>query len=151
MDKISILVSACLLGDNVKYNSSNNLVVGLNEKLKDFDVIKVCPEVLAGLGVPRDTIEVYNNKVLSNKGIDVTSKIYKANDKIIKLIKEKNIKYAILKEKSPTCGVHEIYDGTFSHTKIKGSGMLTRTLIENNITVFNELEIGEFLIKFRHL
>lgn len=151
MSKINILVSACLLGDNVKYNGKNNLIPNLDDKLKDFNIIKVCPEILANLGCPRDPIEIKSNKVITSNNIDVTPNINLAISKILNLVKINNIKYAVLKESSPTCGVNTIYDGNFSHTKIKGSGMLTRTLIKNNVLVFNEFQIDELLIKLRHL
>ena len=135
---MKIIVSACLLGDNVKYDGTNNKNDDLIYFLKDYEVIKVCPEVMGGLPIPRISAEIKNKHVINKDGIDVTNEYNMGAEKVLKIAKENNIKIAILKKNSPSCGSNKIYDGTFSHTLIDGDGITTRLLKENGIEVFNE-------------
>ena len=134
-----ILVSACLCGVNCKYNGQNNLNENVLELLKKGEAILVCPEQLGGLTTPRSPseIQVINNEihVVNNDGIDVTKEFKKGAEEVLRLAKELNIKKAILKKKSPSCGLGEIYDGTFSNTLTKGNGITANLLIENGIEV----------------
>lgn len=136
-----ILVSACLLGTNCKYNGSNNFNEKVIEYIKDKEVIPICPEVLGGLSIPRNPSEIIGNRVINNKGKDVTKEYIKGAEEVLKLAKELNIEEALLKEKSPSCGVHKIYDGTFTNTKIDGVGITTKILKENNIKVYSEEDL----------
>lgn len=140
-----VLISACLLGINCKYNGMNNLSPQLIEDLKKADIIciPVCPEQLGGLSTPRKPCEItldHIDKIIiqNEEGIDVTLNFLNGVDETIKLLDFLNIQFAILKEKSPSCGSHVIYDGTFSHTLIKGQGVLTRKLLEKGIRVIGE-------------
>ena len=135
---MKIMVSACLLGDNVKYNGKNNYNKGLVEFLKDYDVIKVCPEVMGGLTIPRIPSEINDNKVLNKEGIDVTESFNKGAIKTLEIAKRENIKVAILKEKSPSCSSNKIYDGTFSGKLIDGYGITANLLRTNSIIVLDE-------------
>ena len=134
-------VSKCLCGYNCKYNGSNNL----NDKLKDLEnnneVITICPEIFGGLPVPRIPFELKDGRAINKEGLDITDKVINGCNKALKLILDNNIDLVILKENSPTCGVNYIYDGTFTHTKIKGCGLLTQMLKENNIKVISDEEI----------
>ena len=125
---MKILVSACLLGENCKYNGGNNF----NEKVAAFvrgrEVIPVCPETLAGLGIPRIPIEICGDRVISQSGEDVTEKLQTAVATILSQIKDEDVECAILKSRSPTCGVHQVYDGTFSGTLTDGAGVLAAAL-----------------------
>ena len=144
---MKIMVSACLLGDNVKYNGKNNRNEKLIDFLKDYDVIKVCPEVLGGLSIPRDPSEIRKNFVYNNKNIDVTRYFLSGAYKVLEIIKSQNIKVAILKENSPSCGSNYIYDGTFKNKKIKGMGITSKVLKENGITILNENNYKEYFEK----
>ncbi len=135
---VKILVSACLLGVNCKYNGKNNYT---NLNLDDYEVIPFCPEVSGGLSIPRDSCEILNNKVISINNEDRTHNFIDGANKALELCIKHNIKLAILKEKSPSCGVYNIYDGTFTGTLIKGSGITTTLLKENGIQVLNETDI----------
>ncbi len=142
---MKILVSSCLLGNNVKYNGKNNLnnlVLKLKEK---YELIPICPEVMGNLSIPRSPSEIRGNKVVNKDNIDLTNNFYLGANKALNIAKENNIKYAILKEKSPSCGINIIYDGSFSSKVIKGSGITTRLLRENNIICFSENEIDKLL------
>ena len=135
---MKIIVSACLLGDNVKYDGTNNKNNELINFLNDYEVIKVCPEVMGGLSIPRMPSEISNNKVLNKEGIDVTNEFILGAQKTLEIAKENGVKIAILKKNSPSCGSNTIYDGTFTHTLINGDGITSKLLKENGITVLNE-------------
>ena len=125
---MKIAVSASLMGENCKYNGGNNL----NQRVIDFiggkEYIKICPEVLAGLGTPRVPIEIVNGEVISRDGVNVDKAIREAVEKILSMLKNEEIECVILKSRSPTCGVKEVYDGTFSGRLIKGEGTLAEAL-----------------------
>ena len=135
---MKIMVSACLLGDNVKYNGANNKNDELIAFLKDYEVIRVCPEIFGGLSTPRDPSEIINNKVVTINGMDVTNEFTNGARKTLEIAKANNIKIAILKKNSPSCGSDTIYDGTFSHKVVNGDGITARLLKENGIIVFDE-------------
>ena len=141
----NLLISSCLVGNNTKYNGKNNYLP-LIEKLKDkYNLIVICPEVMGGLSIPRDPSEIKGDKVISNKGNDVT-KEYNLGAKIaLELAKKYNCKKALLMEKSPSCGVRKIYDGTFSKNLIDGMGITTKLLYENKIEVYSKDEIDLLL------
>lgn len=137
-----VLVSACLIGNNCKYNGKNNRNEKIIEFLKDKEVILVCPEVMGGLSTPRlkSEIVVSNKelKVLNEEGNDVTSNFVMGAQIALKRAQANNVKLAILKEKSPSCGVKKIYNGEFNGTKVDGSGVFSRLLIEKGIKVLTE-------------
>ena len=136
-----ILVSACLLGNNVKYNGNNNynsLVISLS---KDYELIPFCPEMDGGLSCPRNPSEIRGNKVFSNQNVDVSDNFYKGASIALDLAKKNNPEFIVLKEGSPSCGVNLIYDGTFTNNKIKGQGITTRLLKENGYKVISEEDL----------
>ena len=138
-----LIVSACLLGENCKYNGKNNYVDKI-ELLKDkFEIIPICPEVFGGLGIPRLKSEINNDIVINEKGLDVTKYFTFGATKALELAKD--AKYALLKDGSPSCGSSYIYDGTFSSNRINGMGITTRLLKNNSIIVFSENEIEKLL------
>ncbi len=140
----NILISACLLGINCKYNGKNNYIASALQLRKKYNLIPVCPEVLGGLSVPRNPSEVLNDKVISNKGVNVTNEYNLGAKKALEIARKNNCKIAILKEYSPSCG-KETYDGSFSHKIINRPGITTKLLFENNIKVYSELEIEKIL------
>lgn len=144
---MKIAVSSCLLGINCKYNGKSNY----NEeilKLKDkYELIPICPEVLGGLSIPRTPAEILNNKIINQIGIDVTNNYIDGANKALQILKDNNINIAILKAKSPSCGKGEIYDGTFTHTLIKGNGITSQLFLDNGITVYNEFNFTDILDK----
>lgn len=142
-----IIVSACLLGDKTKYDGHSNYTPLIKDVKEKFDVIVICPEVNGGLPTPRLPSEIKGDRVINQKGKDVTKYFDKGVDYVTRIVKYFNIKKALLKEKSPSCGVHEVYDGTFSHKVVSGSGWLTRKLKSLGVEVYNENEIEELLNK----
>ena len=139
--KEKILVSACLLGINCKYSGSNNLNEKVLEYLKDKEVIPICPEILGGLSTPRPSSEIINDKVINNKNEDVTKEYKKGAEESLKLAKLFNVKKALLKAKSPSCGCGKIYDGTFKGILVDGDGITTRLFKDNGIEVITEIDL----------
>lgn len=142
---MNILVSACLLGINCKYNGENNLQEILKEKVGDYNFIPVCPEQLGGLGTPRQPSERLGDKILSKCGKDVTDNFTRGANEALDIAKLYGCKYAILKEKSPSCGYGQIYDGTFTGRLTYGNGVTSELLEKNNIKIIGESKLKDFL------
>lgn len=141
-----VLISACLLGENTKYNGKNNYLKGIEKLFPICDLIIICPEVMSGMKTPRNPSEIQNDKVINSQNKDVTHFFHSGAALVSYIAKENNVKYALLKENSPSCGVHKIYDGSFTSKLIDGQGITTRALIKMGIQVFSEKEIN-FLIQ----
>ena len=139
--KEKILVSACLLGIDCKYSGGNNLNEKVLEYIKDYEVIPVCPEIMGGLSTPRPPSERIGDKVLNNQGTNVTNEYTKGALETLKLAKLFNVKKALLKAKSPSCGKGKVYDGTFTSTLIEGNGVTVDLLESNGIEVISEQEL----------
>lgn len=140
-NKESIIVSACLLGINCKYNGGNNHNPQMDRVLKQYHVIPVCPEQLGGLRTPRPPAEIKNNKVVRQNGEDVTAYFEKGAQETLGIAILFSVKTAILKDKSPSCGKNFIYNGNFEEQLIKGEGITTSLLLENNIRIVSENEL----------
>src|SRR6056297_1840820 len=144
-----ILISACLLGINCKYSGGNNKIKELKDLLKNETLIPVCPEQLGGLETPRNPSEIIIKNgekfVVDKNGNDVTLQFLKGAEETLKIVNIFNIKEAILKSNSPSCGFGSVYDGTFSGKLIKGDGVTTSLLKSNNIKIFNEINYIEKL------
>ena len=141
---MKIMVSACLLGDNVRYDGNNNYNQELVDFLKNHEVIKVCPETLGGLTTPRIPAEILGDKVINKEGTDVSNEYNEGALKTLELAKENDVTVAIFKRNSPSCGFNAIYDGTFTHTITKGDGITAKLLNENGIKVLNEDNYQEY-------
>ena len=125
---MKILVSACLLGENCKYNGGNNYNPAVAEFIKDKDVLPICPEMMAGMGCPRTPIEIVNGVLMDRDGNNVDAAMREAVAQAMELIGQEDIQCAILQSRSPTCGVNQIYDGSFSGKLVPGSGVLAQAL-----------------------
>lgn len=139
-----ILISACLLGENCKYNGGNNYNEAAAALAERYELVPVCPEVLGGLSVPRPPCERSGSRVISNdpEGLkDVTEAFVSGARQCLEITKEKGIELAVLKAKSPSCGSCRIYDGTFSHTVIPGDGVTAEMLKANGIRVITEEDL----------
>src|SRR3712207_2196911 len=121
MLKEKILISACLLGIPCRYDGRDNKIKNLTLLQEQFELIPVCPEQLGGLSTPRCPCEIQKNKVISREGKDYTREFQKGAEESLKLAKQWNIKTALLKAKSPSCGFGQIYDGSFSRKLITRS------------------------------
>ena len=125
---MKILVSACLMGENCKYNGGNNYSAAVVEYVKDKEVLTICPEMMAGMGCPRTPIEIVDSVLMDRNGNNVDAAMREAVAQAMEMIRKENIQCAILQSRSPTCGVNEIYDGSFSGKLIPGSGVLAQAL-----------------------
>ena len=130
-----ILISACLAGVNCKYNGGNNANEKIKQIISKHDVILVCPEQLGGLTTPRDPAERLGSRVITNKSQDVTENFQRGAEETLRLAKEYNIKKAILKSRSLSCGKRQTYDGTFTNTLVNKPGITADLLSKNGIEI----------------
>ena len=137
-----VLVSGCLLGENCKYNGGNNYNPRVVEFLKDKEVISICPEIMAGMGCPRNPIEIVDGVLTDCHGKNVDSLIRKSVMEIMERIRDEEIQCAILQSRSPTCGVNQVYDGTFSGKLIPGSGVFAKSLMDAGYLVIDGEDIS---------
>lgn len=148
-----VLVSACLLGDVVRFDarvlSSDGERVGehapppqpiLARWLREGRVVRVCPEVAGGLPVPRPPAERQRDGAIRTKtGLDVTDHFTAGAQEALRLVREHGIGVAVLKEGSPSCGSGYVYDGTFTKTRVPGGeGETVRLLCAHGVRVFSE-------------
>ena len=138
---MKVLVSACLLGQDCKYNGGNNYDPKVVEFLQGREVLPVCPEVLAGLGTPRTPVEIVDGIVTDREGNCVDGPVREAVRKILEDIRDEEIGCAILKSRSPTCGVKQVYDGSFSGRLVDGAGVLAQALMDAGYRVIDAEEL----------
>ena len=144
-----VLISACLMGQPVRYDGqAKTLTHELIDKLKqDNAVLSYCPEVSGGLATPRPPAEIQSGSgsdvlardavVLDNQGADVTQAFVLGAHKALALCKAHHIHYALMMEKSPSCGSQLIYDGGFNGQTIEGQGVTVALLEANGVKVFS--------------
>lgn len=147
---MNILVSACLIGINTKYNGGNNLEEKLQGLMKEHTFVPICPEQLGGLTTPRLPSEIVATNplmIISKQGEDVTSQFIKGAEESLRIAKLYDCKYAILKERSPSCGGRYRYDGSFQGNVIEGQGVTAELLEKHGIKVFSEENFMELLEK----
>ncbi|HEY9104198.1 DUF523 domain-containing protein [Chitinimonas sp.] len=151
-----VLVSACLLGEPVRYNGqgkeSGHPV--LAQWRTEGRVVAVCPEVAGGLPTPRPPAEIRAGlgglavlrgeaPVLAKEGSDVTLAFVHGAEQALALARSKGIQLAVLKEGSPSCGSGYIYDGSYSGTRVVEQGVTAACLQAAGIAVFSELQWDE--------
>lgn len=145
--KRKILISACLVGEKVKYDGGDNaLHVKTIEAWKNEGLlVPLCPEVLGDLSVPRLPCEVVlgEKRVINTLNEDVTEAFFKGANEALHVARNENVVMAILKARSPSCGKDVIYDGTFTSTKVNDSGITCKLFQEEGIAVFSEEELEE--------
>jgi uncharacterized protein YbbK (DUF523 family) len=152
---IKVLVSACLLGEKVRYNGASAPTDSsiLAQWLNEGRIVPFCPEVAGGLGVPRPAAEISGASgeavldgqasVITASQTDVTQHFLRAAQLALAAARSHNVRLAILKDGSPSCGSGSIYDGTFSGRKRSGHGVTTALLERHGIRVFSELHLAE--------
>ena len=145
MEKPCILVSACLLGMNCRYNGKGELNSQVLALSRDAVLIPFCPEIYGGLATPRDTAERQGEKVMTAAGADVTEQYKKGAEEALRLARLYGCRAAVLKERSPSCGRGQIYDGTYTRRLIPGDGVTARLLEQEQIPVFGETSCGRCL------
>lgn len=142
------LVSACLLGINCRYDGGTKRNEALMRLASDGLVIPVCPEQLGGCATPRSRSEIAGGdgagvlcgkcRVITNKGNDVTDYFVRGAEETLKLALLCGVKKAVLKARSPSCGLGRIYDGTFGGILKDGNGVTAELLSKNGIQIFSE-------------
>ncbi|MBE6133167.1 MAG: DUF523 domain-containing protein [Erysipelotrichaceae bacterium] len=140
-----ILISACLVGDKTKYDGKSNYNPLIKDLLEKYELIPFCPEVEGGLSIPRKPSERKGDKVINSIGKDVTKQFALGAEKAYNICMYLGITTVILKEYSPSCGVNQIYDGTFSHKLIDGQGYTAEYLSSKGIKVLSENDISSLL------
>ncbi|MDX8387118.1 MAG: DUF523 domain-containing protein [Ghiorsea sp.] len=151
-----ILISACLLGEPVRYDGGDCLrhfSADARLTIQTWQskglLLPLCPEVAGGLPVPRPAAEIQGELVQTKDGTDVTHHFERGAQKALQLCLKYDLKIAILKQGSPSCGNSLINDGSFSNQKIVGQGITTRLLQKHGVSVFNEYELDE-LVRIHH-
>lgn len=134
---MKVLVSACLLGENCKYNGGNNYCPEVIAFLEGKEAIPVCPEVEAGMGCPRVPVEIVDGVLKDQEGNLYHEQMCHTIEGILSRLCPEDIDCAILKSRSPTCGVHQVYDGSFSGRLIDGSGVLAQALADAGYRVID--------------
>ena len=130
-----ILVSGCLLGLKCKYDGGDNRCDRVVALMEDHEVIPVCPECLGKLPVPRVPAEIVDGVVTNAEGVVVDKQFRQGALDALEVAREKDIDLAILQSRSPSCGVKQVYDGTFSRTLRPGSGIFASMLMESGFKV----------------
>ncbi|MBR2562858.1 MAG: DUF523 domain-containing protein [Eubacterium sp.] len=138
---MKIMVSACLAGIDCKYNGGNNRDEYVLKLMAEHEVIPVCPEVLGGLPTPRVPSEIRDGTVISKDGRNVDEEFRSGARKCLEIARRQRPELIILKSRSPSCGVREHYDGSFTGTLTEGPGIAAQLLMENGFNVTEEAEL----------
>ena len=142
--RMKVLVSACLLGENCKYSGGNNRNEAVLSWLKErgHEAAPVCPEVLGGLPIPRTPAEIVDGVVTAKDGTNVDREFRRGAELALEIAKREGVELAILQPRSPSCGVRQVYDGTFTGRKTDGQGVFARLLAENGIRLAEPDELA---------
>ena len=143
-----ILVSSCLIGEKCRYDGSASFIPSLAKLVEAGKAIACCPEVLGGLPTPREPAEIIGGtgayvldgcaRIVTKSGQDVTDAFLKGAYQTLALAKKHEVKTAIFKERSPSCGSCMIYNGKFNGQKQEGEGVATALLRQGGVKVFSE-------------
>ena len=140
-----ILISACLLGAACRYDGGSNPVLSVEALMGRCQLVPVCPEQLGGLATPRPPAERWGDRVVTKDGADVTEAYRRGAEETLRLCRLLGCEAAVLKERSPSCGYGEIYDGTHSGTLTAGEGATAALLAANGIPVYGESQIEQLM------
>ena len=143
--KEKLLVSACLLGRNCKYNGGNNYTPAVETLKERYELVPVCPECFGGLPIPHEPSERVGDRVLSRTGEDVTEAFRRGAEKTLETAEKHGAALALLKERSPSCGFGAVYDGTFTGTVVPGDGVAAELLAKNGVAVYGESRVRVLL------
>lgn len=141
-----LLISACLCGIPCRYDGTGFHVPCFARLLSTGEALPVCPEELAGLGTPREPCELRRGRVTTRAGLDVTGAFARGAERALELALRHGIRVAVLKEKSPSCGVSFIYDGTFEGRLVPGMGLTAALLAANAIAVYSDRNVPEGIL-----
>ena len=147
-----VIVSACLVGVKCRYNGKCTSIAYLQQLIENGEALPLCPEVLAGLPIPRPCCEIINKenekRVINTNGEDITSYFYEGALKTKQIAEIINAKYAILQSRSPSCGYLKVYDGSFSGKFKAGNGFTTQMLLDIGVKVFTEQQLEDFKAEY---
>ncbi len=143
---MKILVSACLLGLSCRYDGTSKPCEAVIDLGETHTLIPFCPECYGGLATPRAPAEIVDGRVINKDGQDVTAQYQKGAAEALLLYQRLGCDCALLKEKSPSCGHGQVYDGTFQGRLIEGDGVTTALLLQHGIPVYGESQ-AEMLAK----
>jgi uncharacterized protein YbbK (DUF523 family) len=138
-----ILVSACLLGVSCRYDGKSKPHPAVLALQGQHQLIPVCGEIFGGLPTPRTPAERVGDRVLTEDGRDVTQEYHRGAEEVLALARRLDCKAALLKERSPSCGTGEIYDGSFTRTLTVGDGVTAELLRASGIAVFGESRLAD--------
>ena len=139
---MKIFVSACLIGENCKYNGGNNYSEAVKKYVEGHEVISMCPEVEGGLPIPRTPAEIVKGVVTNRDGVSVDKEFRAGAEKILDVLIEEKVELAILQSRSPSCGIGRIYDGSFTKTLTNGNGIFADLLVKHGIKVIDVEKIN---------
>ena len=142
---MNVLVSACLLGVRCRYDGASKPNEAVLRLMERHTLIPVCPEQLGGLATPRPPAERQGEAVRTRSGADVTEQYRRGAEEALRLCRSCGCDAAVLKERSPSCGVGAVYDGTFSGVLAAGDGVTAELLTENGIPVYGESQADALL------
>ena len=140
-----ILISACLLGARCRYDGASKPQPWIAALAERHTLVPVCPEQLGGLPTPRPPAERRGDRVVTREGADVTAQYRRGAEEALALCRLLGCGAALLKERSPSCGRGEIYDGTFSGTLTPGDGVTAALLEASGVAVYGESRLRELL------
>ena len=141
-----ILVSACLLGVYCRYNGERKKMEGIERLMERAELIPVCPEILGGLPTPRPPAERVGDRVMNREGVDVTEAYQRGAEETLRLAELFGVHLALLKERSPSCGMGKIHDGSFKGRIVDGSGVTAELLAAHGVSVYGESRADELLM-----
>ena len=136
-----ILVSACLLGVPCRYDGRAKPSGAVTALLAEHVLIPFCPEVYGGLATPREPAEIRAGRVIARSGRDVTEAYRRGAAEALQLTKLYGCRFAILKERSPSCGKGVVHDGGFTGGLIPGDGITAALLTANGVGVYGESDV----------
>lgn len=139
-----ILVSACLLGERCKYNAKSNFDARVVAFLRGKEAVAVCPETLGGLPSPRPCVEICCGRCVTRDGRDLTAMFDAGARRAFAMAREAGVSAAILQPRSPSCGVRQIYDGSFSGALISGRGVFARLLAREGIPLLEPDDLDAY-------
>ena len=144
-----LLVSACLLGCPCRYDGASKPCPAVLALAERHELVPVCPEQLGGLPTPRPPAERRGERVITQNGLDVTVQYQKGAQEALRLARRYGCKAALLKEKSPSCGSGQIYDGSFTGKLIPGDGVAAEELKKEGLIVFGERDTDLLITVFQ--
>jgi uncharacterized protein YbbK (DUF523 family) len=141
-DRPALLVSACLLGTCCNHEGRHSQRPQVEALRSQFRLVPICPEVAGGLPTPRAAAEIVGNRVVNDAGDDVTAEYVRGAQAAVELARAVGATRAVLKARSPSCGAHAVYDGTFTRTLRDGEGITAAALRAAGVHVVSEEDLA---------